>query len=258
MPIGTAIKSIGPSAEREVTGQTIKPPDRDLGVRGKPPQDIDTLTPDQENEFFRDKRPGFQAALTDVELRARLLVPRKQLTISLFNAGDPPKRVNFLYSPKPGYTCDVTGGPKPISLDIVEVQGEGVTFGVHYQIETTLQPVPDGSDQVILSHRWIMTHDPDENNYVTRTIQGEIIFDLGLLASLKLTADWFRNQFIHPIPLGFKRNGPTVTLSPDGSTIRYEVKDVDTPVIFDAGDSGATNIEIIETMKYSQPWRIGG
>jgi hypothetical protein len=101
-----------------------------------------------------------------------------------------------------------------------------------------------------------MDHVPDENHYLTRVIKGEVIFNAALMDNSPYTPDHFRNQFMHPIPLGFKRRGPTVTQSSDGFTIRYVIEDVNPTITFDPGDSGATNIEIVETIKYAQPQRI--
>ena len=74
--------------------------------------------------------------------------------------------------------------------------------------------------------------------------------DASLLEAYELNPDWFRSQLFHPIPLGFRRHVPVVTLSPDGNTLKYTVTDTDTSVVFDAGDTGATQMDIVERVKY--------
>lgn len=197
---------------------------------------------------------GYNAAMTDVELRTRLFLPRQRLLITAYDQNG--RKVNWLQSPKPGFGADVMGGPRPLSVDIVSAQGEGMTFGVYFQIETYTSPCPDGSDRIILSHRWQMTHDHDENNYLTRIIEGEVVFDLGIVSSNNIRPDLFRQQFFHPIPLGAKRKLGPIVQSSDGSTIKYTTYDTDTSITFDAGDSGATNIAIVEKLSYSQGQRV--
>ena len=88
---------------------------------------------------------------------------------------------------------------------------------------------------------------------MTRTITGEIIFNGGLYRQLDRVPSDFLSQLLHPIPLGFKRMVPHVVQSSDGLVIQYTVVDVDTTITFDPGNSGCTNINIVENLQYLQP-----
>ena len=196
----------------------------------------------------------FDAAISDAEFRLRLMLPRGQLAIYTYDRTG--KQIFWFVSPAAGYAIDPANGPHPISLDVIESVGDGMTFGVNYQIETAVLPVPSGSDQAILSHRWEMTHDHDDDYYMTRVIRGEVVFNAAKLDALGLNPDWFRSQFFHPIPLGHRRKLGPIVQSSDGLVLRYEIYDTDTSITFDAGDSGATRMDIVENLKYTIPWNL--
>ncbi len=198
--------------------------------------------------------PAENGAITDAEVRSRLWVPRKPLRIWAYDTSG--KKVLWLESPRNGAPCDAAHGPHPLSVDVIETTGDGSTLGIHFQISTKVSPCPAGSDRMVMSHRWEMTHAHDQNYYLTRVIKGEIIFNGAVVHQLGLRPDLVRNQFIHPIPVGFRRGGPQITVSADGLTIGYTIADTDPTVMFDAGDSGATDISIVEKMAYESPWGI--
>jgi len=210
------------------------------------------------------------AFITDADLHTRLMTPRKTLRISAWNpdgsqyvwlesprpftreailqAGKEPldsEAARAAFPPRP--MTDSANGPIPLRADIVQPSGELGTFGVNFVIETALAPTSSESERLVLSHRWqtIMTHNPD--HYLTRVIIGEVVFSGAILSLSATSPDWYRSQFFHPIPLGFRREVPQVALSPDGLTLRYEIHDTDPTITFDPGDSGATEIEIVET-----------
>lgn len=250
LPVGTAITNITPYTRREATGNTITPNRRQ--VRG----DFPFLSTTAQEENVRGQQPGYTALITDVELRTKLALPRKPLKIWAYDTDG--QEIIWLQCPKAGFPCDPINGPRPLGPpDVVDATGEGLTFGVHFQVECATLPVPDGSDQLVLSHRWQMSHESNEDHYLTRMIDGEVVFNAALLQAYKLNPDWFRNQFFHPIPLGFRRHVPLVTLSPDGNVLKYRVEDVDTSITFDAGDSGATQIQIAENLHYEPPYGRG-
>lgn len=186
---------------------------------------------------------------TDAELRGRLWLPRQRLILWAY-ARDTGAKIKWLESPRPGFVTDVANGPKPLSVDVVSAAGEPESVVVHFQVQTEMSACPVGSDRLVLAHRWTMAHGHDENNYLTRTITGEITFNsaVATLPRASLRPDFVRAQFIHPIPLGFERKAPLIVQSSDGLTIRYTVTDTDPTIVFDPGDSGATKIQILERM----------
>ncbi len=278
-PVGTAVKSLGANASASLypsgadreranglrgSNPTTDPVDQ---TRNNPPpsyrepggSDFTGEFAGKEFAYLRDYgtsvhpyENGYPAAMTDAVINNRLMTPRKELKITAYDKDGKP--VVWLQSPRPGYKVDAANGPFPIACSVVEATGEGQSFGVHFQIKTAIVPVDPDAERLILSHRWQMTHTHDEDYYLTRVIQGEIIFHPAVVDKYEVRPDWFRNQLIHPIPLGFQRKNPVVAMSSDGLTLAYTVHDVDPTVTFDPGNSGATQIHIAEKMGYNSPW----
>ncbi len=189
---------------------------------------------------------------TDAMIRLHLWRPRQKLILWAYRKGTG-QLCRWIESPRPGMDTDLANGPTPLSLDIVQASGEPTSVVVHFQIATRMSPCPTGSDRLVLSHRWQMKHGHDENHYLTRTIDGECIFNGAVLRKLGLSPDAIRRQFIHPIPVGMQRTPPTVTISPDGLTIKYTVVDTDPTIVFDAAESGCTQMQILEKVLYQNP-----
>lgn len=254
-PVGTAVTSISGTTDEELyppvelSSSAFKP-----DIRGKNP--LELRIAQRNNSKPGAAMFGFNAVVTDTEIRSRLWQPRQKLILWVWDNKLPATRQIWMESPKPNLVCDIAGGPKPLAVDVISTTGEGLNMGIHFQIMTILSPCPNGSDRLILSHRWQMTHTHDADQYLTRVIDGEIVFNQGLMETADVNPDWLRSQFLHPIPLGMKRTVPTLTRSSDGATIRYQIVDTDTTIMFDAGDSGATNIDIVEQVSYLAPQRL--
>lgn len=193
---------------------------------------------------------------TDAELRARLWLPRQRFILWAYSRASA-RPIKWLESPRPGFTTDAGNGPKPLSVDVVSASGEPNSVVVHFQIQTETSPCPTGSDRLVLSHRWQMSHTHDENNYLTRVVDGQIVFNGAVMRLQGIRPDFVRAQFIHPVPIGFERKVPLVVQSSDGLTIRYQIRDTDPKIIFDPSDSGATMIQIVEKMLQSVETSIG-
>jgi hypothetical protein len=265
-PVGTATISVGTDTdERLFHPEKVRPP---TGPRGTPSEPDDLIQEIDAGEYETDDPQavhsptanltfpgqngvGFSAAVTDAELQKRLMIPRQKLIIHARDTGG--DYVHWLESPLPTFPVDAAGGPFPISCTVLEAQGEGRTFAVNFQIKTSLVPVDIAAEQLVLSHRWEMRHEHDDDNYLTRTTVGEIVFNAAVVEKFDLLPDLFRNQFILPIPLGFRRKNPQLVASSDGLTIGYTIHDVDPTVTFDPGNSGCTQIQIAEKMGYRAP-----
>lgn len=213
--------------------------------------------------------PGFW---TDTEVRARLSIPRRKLKISAYHV-DGKERV-WLESPRPFpqiqeikagnapppivpakdvTLTDAANGPIPLQVDVIDTAGEGTSLGVHFMIETCLVPVDPEAERPLLSNRWQVTHTHDDDHYLTRITKGVAVFNGGIMRLAQQSPDWFLNQFVVPIPLGFIRKVPEVTASSDGLSVSYTITDTDPHVMFDPGDSGATSMDIVETLNYFAP-----
>lgn len=189
---------------------------------------------------------------TDLELGVRVRRPRQKLILWAYGrqSGRP---IKWLESPRPGFTVDYNNGPRCIGYDVVAARGEPSSITVYVELQTDMSPCPSGADRYLLSHRWQMTHECDEDQYLSRVIEGTAVFNTAMIQKYGLEPDLLRNQLIHPIPVGMQRRAPTVSISPDGTTIKYRVVDFDPTITFDAGNSGATRIDIQEKVMYNMP-----
>lgn len=114
---------------------------------------------------------------------------------------------------------DVNNGPKPRSVQLVSVRGSQSVW-VEFEVEVALiRCTTQGSDG-ILSNRWAMVDDIDENHYSTRTVEGVIRF-----AHVNVKPAAFRGLIIPPLTQGYVRQNINVTVQPDGLACRYRVTD---------------------------------
>lgn len=210
-------------------------------------------SPTMEDEVPTNQRVWFAGPQTDAELRYRLMLPRQKLILWVYDrqTGEPRR---WLESPRPGFETDVGTGPLPIGHPVIAAAGEPSTVAVYFEVTTDMSPSPVGADRAVLSHRWQTTHTTNDAYYLTRVIRGEIVFNGEHVNSGLFNPDDVRNQFIHPIPIGFVRGLPEISQSSDGLTMRYTITDTDPTIVFDPGDSGAVQMDIAERITYNVPW----
>lgn len=189
---------------------------------------------------------------TDRELELALRQPRKKLLVWGFKQNGQP--LIWIESPKNENPSDAKNGPIVLGCHVKPGPNSN-SFFVAMDIRTWLTPTTTASDRALLSHRWKMTHTEDEAHYLSRTVTGEAVFNLGVLAATNQSPDWFRDQLFHPIPLGFQRTLGPIFMSMDGTTLYYEYTDTDTTIVFDAADTDATRLDIVEKVQYHNPWR---
>ena len=202
---------------------------------------------------------GTKSSIKDATWRKILSTPRKRLTLTddLSTASAPVGTI--LISPSevpdsPGtfFSCDAKGGPYPkLAPTIVEMHG-AKTWLVHYQVETFINEMNASTalPKVVLGHRWQMTEDVDEDYYATRTVTGEVVFNMAMLVNLGTHPDDYRRDFFHPIPNMFKRDAIKVTASSDGTRIYYSFIDRQKPI--QIADQRCTRIEAIFTKGIQQ------
>lgn len=258
-PVMPSVKALSPNTVGKMTGTDLTAAGLRADPRGRDPSaplaaGAVLNPPNMESDFVAtDPTEFFTGPQTDVELSHWLTRPRQKLILWAYDK-QTGRRVRWLESPRPGMKVDVNGGPFPISHDVVNASGEPNTVAVHFQVTTRVSPCPIGSDRLVIAHQWQMTHAPDENGYLSRVIEGEVVFHMGVMSVISARPDLIMNQFIHPIPLGFQRKPPTVTLSPRGDTVKYTIIDVDPTIIFSPGDSGAASIQIMERHELQVPY----
>ena len=192
---------------------------------------------------------GAIAPVTDVAVRHRLARPRQQIV--LVTGGTPvlvsPNLVNNNELAPPG--MDVKGGPFITGIDVVKMTG-GKSFFVDLSIETWVNEfaIFGVSPNVLLSNRWSVSEDIDEDYYSTRTIRGVAHFRRDNLAFLGFAADEFRAYLVHPLPgNGWKRIAANFTPADDDTTLSYVL--VDKQLALSIVPPGVTRIEATQTVE---------
>ena len=250
-PILPSVRNLSPATQDRIgLDRKVDPTANALRAnpRGRNPGEIAQIhgvTMEQDGAGGQPANQMRSGPETDAELRYHLMTPRGKFILWAYDR-QTGKQFKWVESPRPGFEVDAANGPHPLACDVVNASGEPHSISVHYQIKTAQTPCPVGSDRFVLSHRWEMSHVHDENYYLTRVIEGEIVFHAGVKHVIGLHPDMLRNQFLHPIPLGFQRHAPRIVQSSDGLTIRYVITDTDPTITFSPGDSSATRIEIAE------------
>lgn len=153
-----------------------------------------------------------RAPVTDISLRHILSQPRQQLVVGVGT-------VESLRSPRKGFTVDSHNGPKPIQWDVVQISGTK-TFIVDFAIQVALNECylfNTKAPSVLLSHRWQMMGETDQDGYTTRYIQGRAVFNTEKLLAVGGQADDFRDALFHPVPMNFRRGDIKTYPSEDGS-----------------------------------------
>lgn len=242
----------------------LKPKDRRGGFIGLPSHKQDNQGRLQANPlhqyFGSNPFGGEPGGATDRLLVPLLLEPRRKLKITAYRKlqnEDKPVEFTWLESPRGSLKIDAANGPHPLGCTLVEPTGEAPVSGLlNFQIETHL-PLAEGDEaRPLISHRWTTSVQHDEDYYATRVVSGEAVFDPSLLDKFAAHPHEFISQLYHPIPVGFRRGLPEVTLESDNSRLSYTFTDTAVPMVFDAGTSGATQCWIEEEWKYVSPMGI--
>ena len=198
---------------------------------------------------------GVVGGITDIALRHFLMQPRRQLIYGV----EP--NVPVLFSPEilfgPGVNapglpplvpCDANNGPFPIHCNVTAVKGTK-TFLVDFCIETCLNECVYYQTptllSVVVSHRWSMEHQVDEDLYTTRIIRGHAHFKTDLLNVVQAHPDAYRAFLVHPVPDTFKRDQVRVSINEDNNTLDYTIIDREQCMNIgpDAAVAGVTRIE---------------
>ena len=169
--------------------------------------------------------------------------------------------------PKPPLVVDLTNGPKPVSCDVIEIEGIK-TFKIDFVVtcttnevqQTNVGPITsqqghDSTTRVgsrstyrvspLLCHEWEMSHDVDQDFWTTRTITGRAVFRQDIMRANGLIPDQLRYWIGHPVPPGFSRQSVKVSQLPDGLTLAYSV--VDRQRSYTPDPNVVTRVEIVYT-----------
>lgn len=173
-------------------------------------------------------------------IRQKLLEQRKVLIIT--DSQNPANTI--LRSPKNGETLDATGGPTPLSCDILSIEGDK-SFRARWKIVTELSEQDKwcvNGEPILLSFTWRSTAGINERLQDAFIFEGRAIFNESYLQSQSLSADDFRRWLIPKPVNGMRRSDLSVTLEEDGRTVVIRFTDIDTRHHY-KGFKGITDIE---------------
>ena len=209
------------------------------------------------------------AALTDFIVRQRLAVPRRKLLLWMHsNLGPDVPRI-LLESPLGTAVTDCRNGPQ-FDVTWFDVIGGNLSLVIGFKVTTDVNNwVPSGGSPgqrlpALLGNSWSYTVTHDQDYFATHTIEGTAVFRQDAVMAQGINEADLRAEFMHPIPLGFKRTECDVKQIADGTALIYRVLDVEQPMHFVGGLSVndkisravkpfASRIEVVEEQEHSQP-----
>lgn len=210
----------------------------------------------------RARFPGdTQLPASDLELRDRLQVPRRQLKVWI-NSGPGGAPQFILNLPYKHCRMDAKDGPKCVDQHTIAIHGN--VTGVKRLVFECFEALPlffsegqkdDAAARLkgdvvamrmgidpggaaendvnvlplnppIISNRWTMRQEPDPETYLNSTvIEGKAVFRMDILARLGMTADQLRAYIFPPIAHGYIRKPATVVIGGEGNELIYMLVD---------------------------------
>lgn len=243
-----------------------------------PPPRIEPREPDIKNEnpppfAFNSNLPA-----TEVELRDRLKMPRRELLVWV-NSGLAGTPEYMLAQPWFGYDSDAQHGPTCREATMTQVIGN-VTGVKRLVFETFEGPAPDFLDEeyiklrvraragangkgvppALVSNRWKMRQQPDPKTFLNTTIiEGKAVFRMDVLNKLHLTADQLRPYIMPPVASGYVRDVPIVAMGSGGGEVEYTIVDHQTMLQNPSGQLwGVHNVVLVDELTLNHPIDLAG
>lgn len=169
-----------------------------------------------------------EAAGTMVNIRRALSSPRGSFRMQMGVTADSDGTTILSADPyqaesaTPGSGLDVNNGPKCRVIDITHIAANEV-FRVEVEFEICLRECNGtiaGEAAAVLSNKWSVTDDVDENLWTTRVYQGVL-----RTVSAQFNANSFRALVVPPLQPGLRRKRMTFDVSRDGLTLGYTILD---------------------------------
>lgn len=257
----------------------FKPPNGQQNQPGNPPRGVQPPEPGRRQQF--PGNPGLPN--TDLELRDRLQVPRRQLKVWV-NTGPGGAPEYFLDLPYENCITDAKDGPRCVDQHMVAVHGnvtgvKRLVFECYEALplfygegKTTLRspngPIDTGIkaggagargrpvlNPPLISNRWTMRQMPDPKTFLNSTaIEGKAVFRLDVLSRLGMTADQLRKYIMPPLAAGYVRRPPEVTLGSEGNEVIYTIVDDQQMMNNPAGLRwGVHDVYIVDSMTANNP-----
>lgn len=224
---------------------------------------------------------------SDLELRDRLQVPRRQLKVWV-NSGPGGAPEFLLNLPYEGCQTDAKDGPRCVDQHMAAIHGNvtGVKRLVFECFEALplyfgkgeggarlkgdnkpLQPGvrPGGAGNLggnraplnppIISNRWTMRQVPDQATFLNSTvIEGKAVFRLDVLSRLGMTVDQLRKYIMPPLATGYVRRPVQMQIGSAGNELLYSVVDDQQMMNNPAGQRwGVHSVQVLDSCFVNNP-----
>lgn len=135
--------------------------------------------------------------------------------------------------------CDARGGPVPLYCDVTSIHGLKtmlVTFAIETWLVESVNPGGEAEQSALIAHRWTTTNSLDEHYYNTRTISGSAVFRADFLTDVDPQTGGSRQlvkpgdylaELNHPLPTNYRRENVQTSISSNGLTLNYTIRDVE-------------------------------
>ena len=138
---------------------------------------------------------------------------------------------------QPVATQDVMGGPFPELLSF-EPLGGSRSAQISWRVVASFNDCEYAKRRNILSYSYTITTDIDSKGLTTRSVSGSVVMVPKRIGrSIKSTAEKYRYLIPVKVPPGFRRESQSFRLSPDRTTLSFDVRDteIDSPNAYPAG-----------------------
>jgi hypothetical protein len=206
-------------------------------------------------------------------LRQRLQVPRKKLKVWYAMPGGVTN--NILESPLPvpealknavtydspqdnptrvtqtDFEVDATDGPHCKVIWTKDEASEGsLIVGLEFE---TCVPLCHQGYSPLISNRFTMAFNANEDYFLTRTISGEAVFRADVMNIIRYDPFALRKSFLIMPPGGYKRSA-SVQFDSSNTSCQYEIQDTELPMSWPGcAPFGVTRVEAIQSREYITP-----
>lgn len=154
---------------------------------------------------------GVNPAALDALLRQTLLKPRLPFVMTvdgneLISVGAP----------------DIAGGPYPRDLHIKQITGNNIMM-VNFRIDCHRQDCIQELQEVV-SNRYEISHEYDQNAYCTRRVSGQLVAN-GILVGRTIDRSAVRAFVVPALPHGWVRESMSFMPRSDGLRLNYQIVD---------------------------------
>ncbi len=150
-----------------------------------------------------------------------------------------------------GAVQDVMGGPFPELLSFQPLGGSR-SAQISWRVVAAFNDCPHARTRDILSYSYTVSTSIDSNGLTTRSISGSVVIVPERIGrSIKSTAEKYRHLIPVKVPLGFRRESQSFRLSPDRTTLSFDIRDkeIDSP---NALPEGVSDIDATHALSWNR------